>query len=56
MKRIINCDFITRKYLDEIHTQLSADMCKHHMLVLQFNSEHGIRELLNNNSLNLDHV
>src|SRR6187397_2517731 len=54
--RQLDTDTVSGQDADEVHPQLSADVCQDAVLVLQLNGEHRIRKRLNDRSFNFDRV
>ena len=56
IRRQLDTDTVPGQDADEVHPQLSADVCQDAVLVLQLNGEHRIWERFDDRSLNFDRV
>ena len=52
----LQCDLVSGKNADEVLTKLPADVCQDNGAVLKLYAEHGVGELLHNNSLQFDDI
>jgi len=56
VRRQLDTDTIAGEDADEVHPQLAADVRKDLVLVFEFNPKHGVRQRLDDRSLDLDSI
>ena len=56
IRRHLNGYFVTGQDLNEIHSELAGNVCQNDVTVANVNSEHCIRQRIDNDALNLDYV
>ena len=56
VRRHLNSYLVTGQDLDEIHAELAGNGCQNFVAVADIYVEHGVRQIVGNNALNLDYV